>query len=182
METETPVAMPEKKARKSPFLAILIVILALAAIGLGVWGKMTNDKITATLEAKAALDSEFDSLLAENGNTLTDFEAATADLKTTKADLEKAQKDLKSSQDSLTRVQENIVKIQSDIDKAMKYASVLSGFLVERESDAENIRRIKATEDSTLQEKYDTAYRSGTTEAADAFFEYIIKTISALLK
>jgi chromosome segregation ATPase len=181
METETPV-LTEKKSSKSPALTVLIVLLALAAIGLGVWGKMTNDKVTATLEAKAALETQYDGLFTKNGTTLTAFEAAKTGLETAKADLEKSQKELKGTQASLTKVQENIVKIQSDIDKALRYTAVLSGFLVEQESLMEKVKRIEATDDATLQEKYDTASRTGSDEDANVFFEHIIKAISALLK
>lgn len=182
METETPAVTPEKKTSKSPALTVLIVLFLLAAIGLGVWGKMTSDKVAATLEAKTALDAKFDSLAAENGTTLTDFEAAKTELETAKADLEKAQKDLTGTQESITRVQENIAKLQSDIDKALKYTAVISGFLVEKESLAENLNRIKATGDTALQEKYDAVERTGSEKDATTFLEHIVKAIAALLK
>ncbi len=181
METETPV-ITEPKASKSPALTILIVLFALASIGLGVWGKMTNDKVIAALSAKSELEAKYNSLLTENTAALTDFEAASAELNTAKGDLEKVKKELTTSQNSLTKAVDNAGKLQSDIDKASLYVAVLSGFLVEKETLSENLSRIKATEDAVLQEKHDTYYRTGSETDALAFVEHILKAIASLLK
>ena len=181
METDAPV-VEEKKALKGIGLNVLIILLVLAALGLGIWGAMLGIKLNATLESQTALQKQYEELLPQNKTMTSNLDTAKAELEKAKVDLENAKKGLASTEASLAKVKENNAKLQADVEKALMYVNVLSGIFVEKESLVENINRIDATGDSALKEKYEKVSETGRETDAAEWLEYLLKTLNELLK
>jgi hypothetical protein len=178
METKS----TETKVSRGVGLTVLIILLALAALGLGIWGYMISTKLNTTLESQTVLQTQYDDLKKQNETTISDYDTAQTDLEKNKTTLENYKKYLSSTETSLAKAKDAAVKIQGDVDQALKYIDVLSSLIVQKESRVEIQKRIEITNDPTLKEKYDKLSQTGSQADATAFLEYILKTINNLLK
>lgn len=182
METETPVTEVKTTPKKSNGLSVLLIVLLLAAIGLGAWGFMMSSSIKKTQSAQAELQKKYDSLTSETDTLTADLAQAGADLEKAKADFEKAKKDLSTAQADVAKSQEAVVADKANIEKALKYLDIAVGLFVESDNLDEQKIKVKSLNDSALMEKFDTYYKSRNETDFSAWLGYLFQTIFDLLK
>ena len=181
MQTEPSVA-EVKKSPKSTGITVLLVLLLLAAIGLGVWGYLLGNNIKATVDAQAALQGKYDDLTKEKNTLATNLDQTNADLDKTRTNLEKAKKDLTTAQSDLSKSQSNVTAMRGNMDKALKYLAIVSGWFINEDRPSETGLKIKAIEDPKLTEKFEKYDKSGSEEDFKAWFGYLFTAIADLLK
>lgn len=181
MEPETPVVETPQKTKING-LTIALIILLVAALGLGTSGFLLNSNLTSTRSTHAALQKEHDKLTSDTKTLTSDLEKAKADLEKAKADLEKAKKDLATSQSDLTKSNDAITGHQSDITKAKLYLDFASAFFIDRADLTALDAKIAAVKDPKLMEKFDAYSKGGSETEFINLMYYLFKTIADLLK
>ncbi|MBN2119355.1 MAG: hypothetical protein JW730_22480 [Anaerolineales bacterium] len=152
------------QAKKGPrwgiaaiLLALVVVVLFVAAAGLGFWAYSLNTKLAAAEQQLAALQGDYDKLKADNATLTSDKDKLNADLTQTKADLEKANADLAAAQGDLKTAQDQNSDLNARMNKANKLAEILYTWFTT--NDAAGIfkldSQIKATDDAKLKSLWD---------------------------
>ncbi len=180
---ETEVSVPEvKKASKFNVLLVFIVILFLAAIGLGVWGYLLTNDIKTAQADRSALQTRYDGLTKEKNTLSSNLDKAKTDLEKTKKDLDTAKEDLSSAQSDLSKSKSQVTELQGKIDKVVAYLDVAVEFFVNSGSLTNVGNKVEAVHDTTLTEKFNAYSESKNSVDFNAWLTYLFVTISDLLK
>ena len=181
METEIPVA-EKKKASKVNVLTVSLIVLVLAAMGLGTWGILLNNELIATEETRKSLQAEYDALASQNKELQAEFDTAQANLEEAKADLSKSKEAISKTETKLTSVQASAVSLQADLAQALKYVEVASGYLVEKNTLVAIEKKVEAVGDPTLNEKFKKFKYTINDENFMDWMVYLFTALTNLLK
>ena len=176
-----------KPAQKSYGMLVAVVILALAVIGLGVWGFMQTSALKDTqaqladLQAKhTALTTERDNLSSSLKKTTSELDATKSELETTKTTLEATTAELETTKADLAKSKDETSALQAKIDTAMKYVEVLTGFWIDSFDTMES--KIDATGDSSLQAPFNALVNGGGLTEIIALQQALFDAIATVLE
>jgi chromosome segregation ATPase len=190
-ESSTPESAPEsvpatapeiKKTSKFNVVTLFLVILVLAAIGLGVWGYTLNTNIQTTYAERDALQKKYDGLMKDKNGLAAELETAKTELATAQSDLKKAQTYLTDAQGQLTKSQDEATKLQASIDNSLKYLNIALGVYVHGDDLSETESKVKVLNDPKLTEKFKAYKEKDNEKNFTGWMSYLFATMADLIK
>jgi predicted nuclease with TOPRIM domain len=184
MQSDPSLAQAPQAPKKFNFMNIVVVILALALVGVGFWGFQQSSALMVTQSGLATLQGKYDSLTAEKTKLSTDLDANKAELDTTKAELEKTKGELTTAQSDLTKLQDQSKALQAKIDAAGKKAQILYAFsTVKTTADLLAVDAlIKASNDKQMQTEWSKFMSAPTAQSSADFLLYLMASVRDALK
>jgi DNA repair exonuclease SbcCD ATPase subunit len=177
-------AKAPKQNSTSMILVVFLVIMLIAAAGLGFWAYILSSILTTTQQQLTTLQGEHDKLQSDYVKLKSDNEKLTADINQSKADFEKTSGELTAAQADLKKSQEQNKGLQDRIDSASTMAKALYAFSTVKTS-ADFIAMdalIKATDDKQLLTQWNSFVAVPSTDASVKILLYMISSIQDVLK
>lgn len=169
-----PVASPAPvKKINVPFLVVLVLLLCTLS-GLGIWVFTLNSNLQAAQAELALLKGDYDDLTAEKNKLSSEIESTTAELEAIKEELEAAKADL-------SKANGEIAGLRTRMAKALTYVEVMTGIFSDRDTFAETLVKVKATNDSANVNLYEKYMISRSTTDFSNWFQYFFETLEGLL-
>jgi septal ring factor EnvC (AmiA/AmiB activator) len=170
------------KPRRNIVIPILLVLLLLAAGGVGYWGYQLNTNLTAAKQSLDALQGKYKDLTSQKSQLSTELDQVNSELADTKAAIEKTKGDSTAATAELSKANNEATALISKMGKAAKYIEVLKGGFAEGDNVIETFVKVSATKDSKLESLW-TDYLTGLSNTSFVkFMAYLISTTVDILK
>jgi septal ring factor EnvC (AmiA/AmiB activator) len=185
-EPQTPLqaagSVPEApKPRRNIVIPILLVLLLLAASGVGYWAYQLNTQLTRAKQSLSALQAKHDTLKSEKSKLSTELDQVNSELADTNAAIEKTKSDSTAATAELSKYNDEASALISKMGKAEKYIEILKGAFADKDNVIETFLKVSAIKDSKLDSLW-ADYLASKSNSFVKFMAYIISTTVDILK
>lgn len=160
----------------------VLVLLVLAALGLGYWTFQQNSKLRDAEGSLAALQKKYDSLTSEKNNLASQLKSAEAELVSTNAELESTNESLTQARADLSAANKEKSALAQKMDKASGYLDVMRGAFEDDDTYFETFFKVLATGDSKFLGFWNQYQQTGDDQDFSIWITYLFTTAVDILE